>query len=52
MSTVPPAVHPGPLLKRELRARIGVPSGHITDLPPRAAGGRGVKMLFSRRILR
>jgi antitoxin HigA-1 len=40
--TVPPAVHPGRLLKRELNARslsanrlaldIGVPSGRITDI--------------------
>src|SRR3977135_1824405 len=42
MSTMPPAVHPGRLLKRELAARklsanrlsldIAVPSGRITDI--------------------
>jgi antitoxin HigA-1 len=42
MKTMPPAVHPGRLLKRELNARalsanrlaldIGVPSGRITDI--------------------
>jgi addiction module HigA family antidote len=42
MKTMPPAVHPGRLLKRELSARtlsanrlaldIGVPSGRITDI--------------------
>ena len=42
MKPIPPAVHPGRLLKRELNARelsanrlaldIGVPSGRITDI--------------------
>jgi addiction module HigA family antidote len=42
MKTMPPAVHPGRLLKRELNARtlsanrlsldLGVPSGRITDI--------------------
>jgi addiction module HigA family antidote len=42
MKTMPPAIHPGRLLKRELEAReisanrlaldLGVPSGRITDI--------------------
>jgi antitoxin HigA-1 len=46
---MPPAVHPGPLLKRELAARglsanrlaldLGVPSGRITDI---LNGRRGI----------